>query len=235
MAPSQRHVILQNLVHRWLDNRSFKMCGLPECNAVGYVADYVAVAGMMDAHHTRYTQHSGLTKKYMSHRMKDDYKDREGKDRFEYIVKGDIDRWYVCVFEVKVSRSDFLNTFGDKQSPHAKARMEAVGTAHWVVAEKGICKPEELPDLWGLLTPYGAGLTEQKMPKLNNLSDEYMHAIAFDMLWLQMNYRRSFFYQMIDMAKTVRAVHKAIIKEKPQHELLNLSKAAVESCKGFAD
>ncbi len=234
MSPSKRHVLLQILVHRWLDNRSFKMCGLPECNAVGYIADYVAIAGMQDAHHTRYTKHSGLTKKYMSHRLKDDYQDRTGNDRFYDIIKGEIDRWYVCVFEIKVSRNDFLNTFGNKQSPHAKARMEPVGTAHWVVAEKGICTPEELPDFWGLLTPYGSGLTEQKMPKLNNLSDEYIHAMAFDMLWLQMNCRRSFFYQMIDMAKTIREVHRAIIKQKPQKELLNLSNAAVETCKGFA-
>jgi len=159
MVASNRHIELQNMLRRWIGNRSFKMCGLPEANVVGYIADFVAIAGMHDEHHTRYTRHSGLTKKYMSSRLTD--------ERLEQKVFGDIDRWYVCVFEAKVSRADFLNTFGGEKTPHAEARMKPVGTAHWVVAEKGICSPEELPEFWGLLVPYGTGLTELKMPKLH--------------------------------------------------------------------
>ena len=222
MAASKRHIELQNMVARWIKNRSFKMCGVSEACAVGYLADFVAIAGMYDEHHTRYTMHSGLTKKYMGSISKDDNWTRK--------VFGDIDRWYVCVFEVKVSRNDFLNTFGNKNTPHAKARMKPVGTAHWVVAEKGICKPEELPDFWGLLTPYGTGLTELKKPKLHVLSDNELHAIAFDMLWLQMNFRSSYYNQMIEMSKAIKNVHRAIIKGRNIMELIRLSNHAVKVC-----
>ncbi len=225
IAPSERHIELQNMVTKWIGNRSFKMCGLPESNFVGYIADYVAIAGMHDEQHTRYTRHSGLTKKTMSHWHNDKYK-----------VSGDIDRWYVCIFEVKVSRGDFLHTFKwgcGNETPHAKARKQPVGTAHWVVADKGICKPDELPDFWGLLTPYGTGLTELKMPKLNVLPDSKIHAMAFDMLWLQMNYRTSYYRQLEEMAETISNVHKAIIREKPIEELVKLSNEAVNACRGF--
>lgn len=225
MSRSDRHIELQNMVARWLKNRSFKMCGLPEANVVGYLADFVAIAGMYSEQHTKYASHSGLTKKYESSRLTDDGWKRQ--------VFGDIDRWFVCVFEIKVSRNDFLNTFGKRNTPHAKARKEPVGTAHWVVAEKGICEPDELSDLWGLLTPYGAGLTELKKPKLHILPDSELHAMAFDMLWLSMNYRRSYFDQLVDMAKTVENVHHAIIAGKPQTELLSCSNQAMKACRGF--
>jgi len=227
MSRSDRHIELQNMIVRWIKNRSFKMCGLPEANMVGYIADFVAIAGMHNEHHKRYAKHSGLKTKYMSSRQTDDGWERQ--------VFGDIDRWFVCVFEVKVSRNDFLNTFGGRNTPHAKARAEPVGTAHWVVAEKGICKPDELPDFWGLLTPYGAGLTEKKRPKLNILPDSRLHAMAFDMLWLQMNYRKSYFDQMIDMAKTIENVHRGIIAGKPTGELLRRSNQAMKACRGFVE
>lgn len=225
MSKSDRHTELQNMVVRWIGNRSFKMCGLPESNVVGYIADFVAIAGMHDEHHTRYAEHSGLAKKSMGSRMTD-----EGWTR---IISGDIDRWFVCVFEVKVSRNDFLNTFGKRKTPHAKARLEPVGTAHWVVAEKGICKPDELPDFWGLLTPYGTGLTEQKKPKLHILPDSKLHAMAFDMLWLQMNYRYSYFEQLVNMSKAVENIHQAILAKKPTGELLRCSNQAIKACRGF--
>jgi len=230
MATSDRHKELQNMLVRWIGNRSFKMCGFPEANVVGYIADYVAIAGMYDAEHTKYTLHSGLTKKYMnpqySTKKYEGYMNRQR-------VFGDIDRYYVCVFEVKVSRPDFLNTFGSRKTPHAKARLEPVGTAHWVVAEKGICKPEELPDFWGLLTPYGTGLTEKKRPKLNILPDSYLHAIAFDMLWLQMNYRPNFHIQLNEMSQAIKLVHDGILKNAPQGELLRRCDRAVKACRGF--
>jgi len=233
MAAGDRHRELQNMLYRWIGNRSFKMCGLPEANVVGYIADFVAIAGMHDAHHERYAGHSGLKTMSMSSRLKDDYKEREGNDRWHYVTHGDIDRWYVCVFEVKVSRNDFLNTFGGRDTLHAKARIQPVGTAHWVVAEKGICSPEELPDFWGLLVPYGTGLTEKKIPKLHILPSAELHSIAFDMLWLQMNHRRSYSEQMIDMAKTIRDVRWAIIRGKPADELMRLSNTAVKACRGL--
>ncbi len=226
MSRSDRHIELQNMLVRWIGNRSFKMCGLPESNVVGYIADFVAIAGMYSEEHAKYARHSGLTKKYMSSRMTDDGSVRK--------IFGDIDRWYVCVFEVKVSRPDFLNTFGKRKTPHAEARTKPVGTAHWVVAEKGICKPEELPDFWGLLTPYGTGLTELKRPKLHILPDSKLHAMAFDMLWLQMNLRRSYYDQLGEMAQAIKDVQEAIIRNKPTGELLRRCNRAVKACRGFA-
>lgn len=199
------------------------MCGLPEADVVGYIADFVAIAGMNNSEHTRYTAHSGLVKKSMN--------SRHTYDGWKRIISGDIDRWYVCVFEVKVSRTDFLNTFGGNDSRHARARQEPVGTAHWVVAEKGVCKTKELPDFWGLLTPYGMGLTELKRPKLNILPDSKLHSMAFDMLWLQMNYRVSYFDQLRDIAQEVKNVHRAIIANKPTGELLQRSNRALEACR----
>lgn len=225
MSASIRHTELQNMVVRWIGNRSFKMCGLPEANVVGYIADFVAIVGMNNAEHERYAGHSGLTTQSMISRMTDKGWERK--------VSGDIDRWYVCVFEVKVSRNDFLNTFGGRESPHARARLEPVGTAHWVVAEKGVCKPDELPDFWGLLTPYGMGLTELKRPTLNILTDSELHAIAFDMLWLQRNSRSSYYEQLTEMAEKIENVHRAILRKKPTGELLRLSNQAIKACRGF--
>lgn len=224
--PSDRHIQLQNMVRRWIDNRSFKMCALPECGAVGYLADFVALAGMKGAEHEKYTSRSGLKMKYMTWVWPDGM-----NQAGEYRTFGDINRYYVCVFEVKVSRADFLNTFGGKDSAHAKARMEPVGTAHWVVADKGVCRPDELPDFWGLLEPYGAGLTEKKVPKLNVLSDEQLHSIAFDMLWLSMNYRSSYYDQMIQMSKAVRDIEVAIRMDKPIGEIKRRTEKAVELCR----
>lgn len=230
MVTSNRHTELQNMVVRWIGNRSFKICGFPEANIVGYIADYVAIAGMFDAEHTKYARHSGLTKKYTNPQY-------SSKKYAEYMksraVFGDIDRWYVCVFEVKVSRNDFLNTFGGRYTPHAEARLKPVGTAHWVVAEKGICKPEELPGFWGLLTPYGTGLTELKKPKLQILPDSTLHAMAFDMLWLQMNYRPNFHSQLEEMAKMIKLVQEAVLRDMPKGEILRRSNRAIKACRGF--
>lgn len=231
MAPSARHKELQSMAERWICNRSFKMCGVTEANCVGYLADFVAIAGMNDAEHTRYTRLSGLTKKYMNpqYSMKKymDYMESQTRKVF-----GDIDRWYVCVFEVKVSRADFMHTFNGKDTPHAKARMKPVGTAHWVVADKGVCKSEELPDFWGLLTPYGAGLTELKVPKLNILPDSRIHAIAFDMLWLNMNFRSTYYDQIKKMNDAIKKVNCAVIRENCSGELIKLSQDAVKAIHG---
>ena len=234
MAPSDRHIELQNMVNRWIGNRSFKMCALPECNVVGYVADFVAIAGMYSEYHQRYAEYSNLKKMSMSHRLKDDHKERHGNDKWIHVIHGDIDRWYVCVFEIKVSRSDFLNTFGSRTTGHAKARRKPVGTAHWVVAEKGICEPEELPEFWGLLTPCGAGLSEKKKPKLNVLPEGHLHAMAFDMLWLSMNYRWSYYKQLADMAEKISDVRNAIKNERPKAELIRRADKAVAACRGLA-
>jgi hypothetical protein len=185
----------------------------------------VAVAGLWDAYHTRYAKHSKLEKMYMT-------PDIDSPDK--RIIGGDIDRFYVCVFEVKVSRPDFLNTFGNKDSVHAKARSKPAGTAHWIVADKGVCEPSELPDFWGLLVPYGSGLMEKKIPKLNILPHSVIHAIAFDMIWLEKNHRSSYYEARIKMADAIQEVYQAILKDMPRAEILRLSDLAVKSCNGLS-
>lgn len=224
--PSDRHTELRNMAHVWIENKTFKRISVPECNAVGYTADLVVVGGLFDEFHTRWTKHSGLEKKIMVRNWEDE-------EKKSYEVQGDIDRWCVCVFEVKVSRNDFLATFGNSSTPHTIAHRSPVGTAHWVVADKNVCKPEELPDFWGLLEPYGPGLTEQKIPKLNVISDEVLHAIAFDMIWLEKNFRRSRWEHTIEMAKSIGDLRTAIRNNEPREKLLLLSAQAKETCKGL--
>lgn len=223
MAPSDRHTELRNMAATWIGNRAFKKCALPEAPIVGYAADLVVIAGIDGAEHSKRARHAGLEEKRMIRRASG-----------EYEIRGEFDRWWICVFEVKVSRADFLNTFGGKDSPHAKARIVPVGTFHWVVADKGVCKPEEVPDFWGLLVPYGSGLSERKMPKVNVLSDAELHAIAFDLFWMSQNYRGSYYDQLEDMAKSVQSLNRAIITDCGPEELLRLSAAAVTACKGFS-
>ena len=218
MAPSDRHTELRNMAATWIGNRALKKCALPEAPIVGYAADLVVVAGMNGAEHSKRARHAGLQKKTMVGR---------------YEVRGDLDRWWICVFEIKVSRADFLNTFGGKDSPHAKARMVPVGTFHWVVADKGVCKPEEVPDFWGLLTPYGSGLSERKVPKVNVLSEADLHSIAFDLFWMSQNYRGSYYDQLEGMAKAVQSLNRAIIIGCEREEILRLSATAVTACQGF--
>ena len=222
MAPSEKHNELTSMAIRWITNRSFKIRGITEAKFVGYLADYAAIVGMNDSEHSRYTRHSGLTKKTTRWFLNGEYK-----------IEGDIDRWYVCVFEVKVSRADFLNTFGGKKNAHAKARMEPVGTAHWVVADKDVCKPEELPDFWGLLTPYGSGLTEKKIPKLNVLPDSNIHAMAFDLLWLQENFRTRHYNQALFMADNIKTLHRMIVEGKPGNEIEYFSRRLVRDCRHY--
>lgn len=229
MAASDRHIELQHMLWAWINNRTIKMSALPECNIVGYIADFVAIARMNNAPHEKYCRYCNLEPMSMNQVW-------QGRGMpLKDVIKGDIDRHYVCVFEVKVSRSDFLNTFGGKDSNHAKARTEPVGTAHWVVADKGICKPEELPDFWGLLEPYGGGMTEKKMPKLNILPENIIHSFAFDMMWLQMNYRSSYYDQLHDMADAVKEIQAAILRGKPIGEISRRTRIALEKCKGFGN
>lgn len=227
MAMSKRHIELQRMCRTWIKNRSFKICGIPEFTKIGYIADYVAIVGMQDVYHSRYAKKAGLEKMSMITRY------RRDQNQCLQEITGDIDRWYVCVFEVKVSRSDFLNTFSDKDSSHARARMDPVGTAHWVVAEKGICKQDELPDFWGLLEPYGAGLTEKKMPIVQAMKQSEIHAIAFDMLFEQMNYRTSYYEQLHGMSDAVGAIRTAILRGKSKEEVLASVNNAREACRGM--
>ena len=86
------------------------------------------------------------------------------------------------VFEAKASRADFLSTFGP--SPKHKNRLTPIGHLHFVVAAKGICDANEIPDPWGFLVPYGMGLSVRKKPVFTpDAGDKHIYEIAWTLLW----------------------------------------------------
>ena len=87
----------------------------------------------------------------------------------------------VCVFEVKVSRADFLSTFGPSDK-HAN-RREPVATLHYIVTPQRLVSPDELPGFWGLLEKCGAGLREAKAAEPQEVSDEEYNKRACQILW----------------------------------------------------
>lgn len=57
--------------------------------------------------------------------------------------------------ECKASRSDFLR---DKHKWHHRTGR-SMGSKRYYLAPKGMIRPDELPEGWGLLEPYGNGFT----------------------------------------------------------------------------
>lgn len=88
---------------------------------------------------------------------------------------------FVFIFEAKASRSDFLSTFGNS-SKHEN-RMTPIGNFHYVVARKGVCTIDEVPEFWGLLMASGVGLRILKQPKYLACSKATLHGIAYSILW----------------------------------------------------
>jgi len=62
---------------------------------------------------------------------------------------------YSILIECKANRSDFLK---DKHKCHRRAGR-SMGDKRYYLAPKGMISPEELPEKWGLLEPYGSGFT----------------------------------------------------------------------------
>lgn len=96
-----------------------------------------------------------------------------------------LDTWpkneFVFIFEAKASRSDFLSTFGS--GAKHENRMTPVGNFHYVVARKGVCEVDEIPEFWGLLMASGVGLRILKHPKYLQCSTATLHSIAYLILW----------------------------------------------------
>ena len=62
---------------------------------------------------------------------------------------------YSILVECKASRSDFLS---DKHKCHQRAE-HSMGDQRYYFTAKGLIRPEELPEKWGLIEPYGRGFT----------------------------------------------------------------------------
>lgn len=161
--PGKLHNILSEMALRWL-NCKVTGRGLRGGYEVPIVAGYVADAVGLCAFQSRFCD------LYIG--------DKNYKRINPYCV---IRPEVACIFEAKATRSDFLSTFGkSNQDPN---RATPVGNLHWCVCGRGIAKPEELPDFWGLLSVRGTGLTEHKRPLFMPTSEATIHQIAYQVLW----------------------------------------------------
>ncbi len=164
-GPSTEHKRLTSLVFPWLCRRATGrgVRGAPEVQLeTGYVADAVALCSFQH----RYDQQ--LTNPAF----------RETVDGFQVQVE------HACIFEVKVSRADFLSTFNN--SPKHANRKQSAGSLHWLVAPKGIARPGELPDFWGVLEttwPNPRYLYLKKWPIHCRLSEATLDRIGRLILW----------------------------------------------------
>lgn len=86
-----------------------------------------------------------------------------------------------CVFEVKVSRPDFLKTF--KQNNTHNNRLAPIGNLHWCVAQKGVAKPEEVPSFWGFIEVRGSRFYELKKTIYTSMRDGELERLAHGLLW----------------------------------------------------
>jgi len=86
------------------------------------------------------------------------------------------------IFETKVSRSDFLNTFKENGNNHDN-RLNPVGNLHLIITPPGLVSPDEVPRPWGLLEQSGNGLREIAVPVYCEISDIQLYRIAASMLW----------------------------------------------------
>ena len=164
---SSKHAELASRCLRWFAARSTRrgIVGATEIQiANGYVADAVAIGGFQHRFLKTYLSQSGLSEKWFNGST----------------VVGDINNELPCVFEVKVSPEDFVSTFGDS-AKHAN-RKDPVCSMHWCVTPKGLVRPSELPDFWGLLEASCQGLKEVKMPTVFVVSDATIHKFGYDIL-----------------------------------------------------
>jgi len=167
-GPSKLHNDLARLVGAWVGSRATGK-GIRGAREVqvgkGYVADAVFMASLQSRHTITYnpkalSPHGGSI-------CLDDY---------------------VLVFESKVSRADFLGTYGPGRFIE---RATPVGNLHFVVTPKGLVKPDEVPSFWGLLETSGTGLRQMKAPTFTDLSEADLHRMAHRLLWKK-NYHRDF-------------------------------------------
>lgn len=157
---SKKHNALAIEALTWLSNKvtGKGMRGTTEVSLnAGYVADAVALCSLQYRFFEKYT--SKKVSYPQSHQ----------------------ENYFACIFEAKTSRSDFLSTFND--SPKHQNRHQPIGSLHWCVTPRGLIKPNELPDFWGLLEERGSGLSEIKQSILQIVTNQQFDKIAHNLLW----------------------------------------------------
>lgn len=174
MTASENHNELACMGLTWLRNKitGKGMRGTTEvCLDIGYVADAVVLCSFQSRYYEQYCKASDLKPLVYNRQVL-------GK-RVNYTESEGIVNYFACVFEAKATRSDWLNTFG--ASPNHQNRHKPIGSLHWCVTPRKLIDPNELPDFWGLLEEYGAGLREVKKPRIN--TEAQLDKIAHTLIW----------------------------------------------------
>lgn len=83
----------------------------------------------------------------------------------------DIYHYKIHGYEIKASRGDWLN---ELKNPEKSARIRKYCDFWWVIAPKGMIKPEELPEGWGLIEA-GPNSLRKKMRAPQNIRKDPMH------------------------------------------------------------
>lgn len=171
---SPEHLALQNRALVWLAARAsfYGVRGRTEFQLFeGYQVDAFALCTLQARHHRELCRHSG-------HMVDIPYGNDGRTYRAPEIPQGVLSH----AFEVKVSKADFRSTFGDPKGKHAN-RFEPAVNYHWCVTPKGLVKPSDLPDFWGLLEGSGAGLRVARLATHceieRELNDEYGHRLLW--------------------------------------------------------
>lgn len=123
----------------------------------GYVADAVALCSFQRRFFKAYLEHSILSEE-----------------------EADVQNYFACVFEAKATRTDFCKTF---RTNEIHKRLDPIGSLHWCITPKRLVNHYELPNFWGLLEEYGAGLREVKKPQIKIISEARLDCIAHRLLW----------------------------------------------------
>ena len=133
-----------------------------------YIADYVALGSFQDRFQDAYFINSKRKRPafHLGERMP--------ADEILWTVIG----YWLCVFESKISRSDFQSTF-----TRGITRHEPAGNMHWLITPKGMLSDDEVPEDWGLLEKSGNGLRERRMTRICDVDNNHIRMIAHRMLW----------------------------------------------------
>lgn len=176
---SIEHDTLSEMGLVWLAARCGSFRGAPEVQvAPGYVADGASLSVMYHSEFRARCSGWGVEPKTIRYELNETEPGGPCIPRED----GDIADYFASVFEAKATRADFLSTFGGRANEHAN-RNAPVAHLHWVVVEKGVCVPGEVPAFWGLLQRRGRGLSELKKPTYCPQPEQAILKLTERLIW----------------------------------------------------
>ena len=160
---TELHSELAHRAIRWIANRSTgrgMQTGIEIPIDSGYVVDALAIGDLqLRIFESYFINNLETLKEYKEH-PKDDY---------------------VFIFESKVSKADFNNTFKQNGNAHDN-RLKPIANLHWIVIPKGLATIDEVPEFWGLLEASGQGLREIKRPRFCKMELNEIYRIGYTLL-----------------------------------------------------